>query len=116
MGRPVFVSESEGYVTSVVKTTAALMLLAGSVAPAAPKTHSLDLAASEVVVFVYKAGLASGLAHDHVIAAKDFAGTLTYDPEHPEATRVSVTVQAASLVADLPELMKKHEKAFSEIY
>lgn len=91
-------------------TRAALvcLLLAPSVSRADPKTHTVDATASEVVVLVYKAGLASGLAHDHVIAAKDFTGTLTYDPKDPAATQISLTIQAASLVADLPALTKKH--------
>jgi polyisoprenoid-binding protein YceI len=77
-------------------------------AAAEPTTYQVDPAESEVVVFLYKAGLAARMAHDHVIAATDFAGEITHDPEAPEATSASITVQAGSLAVDLPRLVKKH--------
>ena len=74
-----------------------------------PTTYTIDAENSEVVVFVYKAGVAARLAHDHVIEAKEFEGTITWDSQKPEATQVALTVQAKSLVADDPELRKKHK-------
>ena len=88
--------------------TAALAITALTPAVAPAEDYVLDAEASEVVVLVYKAGVAARLAHDHVIVAKQLSGRLTYDPAQPLASKVSVTVQAASLSVDEPELVKKH--------
>jgi len=92
-------------------TCSLLLLLAAPPAFADPTTYVIDAEESEVVVLVYKAGIAARFAHDHVIAAKELAGEITWDPERPEATKVSVTVQAGSLVADDPQVVKKHKVA-----
>ncbi len=63
---------------------------------------------SELVVKVYKAGLASALAHDHVVRATRLRGLITGDPTNPESGFVELIVQAGSLVADEPEMRRKH--------
>jgi polyisoprenoid-binding protein YceI len=74
---------------------------------AKPTTYTIDQEKSLVVVRVFKGGIAAGLAHDHAIQAKTFEGTLVYDPDDVTKSKVEVTVQAASLIADPPELVKK---------
>jgi polyisoprenoid-binding protein YceI len=86
-----------------------VILALASVAQADPTTYAVSSKRSEVAVLVYKAGFASGMAHNHVIVAKDLSGSITYDPKAPEAIAVTVTVQAASLVADLPAVTKKYK-------
>lgn len=84
---------------------AALFLVAAS---AFGETFTLDPKQSELVVKTWKEGLASALAHNHVISATEVFGTLTWDAAAPEKGQVQVTVQVAGLVADRTELRKKH--------
>ncbi len=69
---------------------------------------AVDSKNSELVVKTQKEGFASALAHNHVVQATQLSGELIWDAAAVEATRVSVTVQVASLVADQLELRKKH--------
>ncbi len=63
---------------------------------------------SELVVKVYKAGVASALAHDHVVRATRFAGRVTGDPSNPASGYVELIVPVGSLVADEPDMRRKH--------
>jgi polyisoprenoid-binding protein YceI len=83
---------------------AALVLLA---LPAFAETYKVDVKASELVVKTWKDGVAAAFAHNHVIQATDFSGELSYDAEKPDATKVQVTVQVASLTPDDSALRKK---------
>ena len=85
----------------------ALLLVAAS---AFGETLRLDPKQSELVVKTWKEGLASALAHNHVISATEVVGTLTWDAAAPEQGQVQVTVQVAGLVVDRPELRKKHHR------
>jgi polyisoprenoid-binding protein YceI len=84
-------------------------LLVCSVAHAQPTDYTIDPKRSEVAVLVFKTGFASGMAHDHVIVAKDLKGSISYDSAKPAAIKVQATVQAASLVADQPAMTKKYK-------
>jgi polyisoprenoid-binding protein YceI len=75
-------------------TTPALIALFLAAAPLDPK-------ASELVVKTWKVGLASALAHNHVISASEVKGTVGLD-------RIEVTVQVAGLAVDKPALRQKH--------
>ena len=85
-----------------------LLLLAPS-AHAQPVDYVVDAKESELVVFLFKAGVARRFAHDHVVAATRFKGSLRYDPQQPTKTQVEVTADAASLEPDDPKLVKKHK-------
>jgi polyisoprenoid-binding protein YceI len=63
---------------------------------------------SELVVQLYKAGIASALAHDHVIRAAEFSGDAEFNPDDPSLTSLRIEVQTASLQADEPELRRKY--------
>ena len=63
---------------------------------------------SELSVLVFKAGFASGLAHDHVVRATRFAGAIRGDPSNPAAAEVRVTVPVEALSADEPDVRKAH--------
>jgi polyisoprenoid-binding protein YceI len=75
--------------------------------PAAAERYRLDEARSEVVVLVFRAGVASALAHDHVVRATRLAGTLEVEREVGALT-AEVTVDARSLAVDEPEQRAKH--------
>lgn len=75
---------------------------------AAPVTWKLDAAQSGLHARTFKDGVASGLAHDHVIEATEIDGKLTVDPADPSTFAVDITVQTASLKADEPRLRHKY--------
>jgi len=78
-----------------------VLTLVASVALAEP----LDPEKSELVVLVWKRGVASAVGHDHAVRATRFGGSITQsDPKH---VNVDVTVETASLMPDEPALRQK---------
>jgi polyisoprenoid-binding protein YceI len=86
----------------------ALAALSPAQALAEAETYAISPAQSELLVFVHKDGIAARLAHNHIIYASIFDGTLTFDPVNHKKTRIKVTLQTQSLVADSPVLIKKY--------
>jgi polyisoprenoid-binding protein YceI len=82
------------------------VMMISTMSAAAPWT--LDVKRSELVVKTSKEGLASGLAHNHVIAATELSGALAFEPTEPTAATISVTVVASSLAVDEPALRARH--------
>lgn len=85
-------------------TTFPPQVLADSIA------YVLD-SSSVLAVHVGKAGLLSGLGHEHRVRARAFSGQVIYFPNHPARSRVAVTVVADSLEvvaegdsADIPKI------------
>ena len=70
-------------------------------------TFTIDPGQSALVVQVFKDGVAARLAHDHVVQARAFAGTVAYDPQRPEASTIEVKVEVESLRADDPAIRRK---------
>ncbi|MCA9544760.1 MAG: YceI family protein [Myxococcales bacterium] len=66
---------------------------------AAPTTYTLT-PESTLDARIYKAGVASRMAHDHVIRASEVRGQVTYDPAAPHTMALQVTVPTATLQAD----------------
>jgi polyisoprenoid-binding protein YceI len=79
---------------------ALLALVAGNAA-AAP--WQVDPERSAFVVLTHPEGLASGLAHPHVIVAVAPSTALEFDPAHPEATHFTFKVPVLALELDSPE-------------
>lgn len=77
-----------------------LVLLVPAVALAEP----IDAEHSELVVLVWKRGVAAAAGHDHVVRATRFGGSLEVDASH---VKVDVTVEATSLVPDEPALRER---------
>ncbi|MCB9544637.1 MAG: YceI family protein [Myxococcales bacterium] len=75
------------------------LALAAAPAAAAPVTYQVT-DRTTVDVRIYKAGVASGLAHDHVLRAGQLTGTLVYDPAEKRLVSVRFTVDARSLQVD----------------
>lgn len=93
-----------------VFTSASLgLILAGafgsSDVQAAP--YKVDPAKSQLVVQVFKEGVASSLAHDHVVQATQISGTIEYDPASVTTSSIQVEAKSASLQADAPALRKQ---------
>ncbi|MFB3819215.1 MAG: YceI family protein [Candidatus Methylomirabilales bacterium] len=70
--------------------------------------YAIQPESSEFVVRLYKAGIGSALAHDHVVRATRFSGTVMADDGNPGMASVQAAVQADSLRADEPEMRRKH--------
>ncbi len=85
-----------------------LVALVPALAAASPVTYSLDPKETELVAITHPAGLFGGMAHSHVIAAQDPSGSVVYDPDAPERSRVEVRVSASGLQNDDPALRKKY--------
>jgi polyisoprenoid-binding protein YceI len=74
-----------------------------------PTPWTLDLASSELVVKVWKTGAGASLAHDHVVRATKFSGKASLDEAgKPESLGLELLVEASSLIADEPEMRRKH--------
>ena len=76
--------------------------------PASTADYPVDPERSELVVRLFKGGMASGLAHDHVIRAARFGGALRWDPTRPTTASVEVQADARSLVVDEPATRARH--------
>lgn len=70
--------------------------------------YMIDPARSQLVVQLFKTGLGAGLAHDHVVAAKNYSGQIQLDPNAPTAAQIAVEVDATTLVVDDPETRRKY--------
>jgi len=78
-----------------------------AVEPAWAGTFTIDPGQSALVVQIFKDGVAARLAHDHVVQARAFSGTVAYDPQKPEASTIQVKVEVESLQADDPATRRK---------
>lgn len=71
--------------------------------------YSIDVAASDIRVLVYRTGLLSNLAHDHVMVAREFSGIVSLAPGHGRGNSAdmsssgNIEVQVSSLEVDAPE-------------
>ncbi len=79
----------------------ALVGLLPGAARAGERAFAIDPEASSLEVSVFRAGLLSGLAHDHTIAAREISGRVVLDLARPAAGSVSLEAPARALaVAD----------------
>lgn len=62
---------------------------------------------SVFAVLTHKAGLAAGLAHDHLIVAPEPKVSILFQEAQPEATRVLFSTSVESLEVDSPEARAK---------
>jgi polyisoprenoid-binding protein YceI len=70
-------------------------------------TFTIDPGQSALVVQLFKDGVAARLAHDHVVQARGFSGTVAYDPQKPDASSIEVKVEVGPLQADEPATRRK---------
>lgn len=76
--------------------------------PLSAAPYTIDPAKSSVVVQVFKEGVASGLAHDHVIKATQLSGKVEFDPTNASTAAISVEVKTSGLQVDAPALRKQY--------
>jgi len=82
--------------------------------PPVPRTFNIDPQTSSVTLRVFRAGMFSVLAHDHVLVASGIAGRLTLDEQDPRRCALQLSVPVASLEIDNPE-HRKREKFTTEL-
>lgn len=70
--------------------------------------YVIDPARSAIVVQLFKAGLGSAFAHDHVVRAANYSGQIQLDPAAPTAAQIAIEVDATTLAADEPEVRRKY--------
>src|SRR5512142_1631539 len=75
--------------------------------PAGAVPYRIDLEHSELVVRVFKAGPAAALAHDHVVRAAAWQGSLDVSRD-PLALAADIRVDAARLEVDEPALRSRY--------
>ncbi|MCJ7757683.1 MAG: hypothetical protein MUP24_06010, partial [Gillisia sp.] len=68
------------------------------------KIYAIDINTSELIVRLYKNGIFSGFAHDHIVSAREFSGSVEFDEVNPTKFKISVEVPANSIASDLPEI------------
>ena len=71
-----------------------------SIASAGAAEWQVDPAKSVLAVLTHKAGIASGLAHDHLVTAPVAGLALSFDSAAPEATRAALVVAVEALEID----------------
>jgi hypothetical protein len=88
-------------------------------APVAPITpapeYTVDSARSLFAVLTHKAGIASGLAHDHLVVAVQAKTRLDFDPASPEATRFTFAAAVEALEIDAPGARAAWKGRFKEL-
>lgn len=72
------------------------------------KIYAIDINTSELIVRLYKNGIFSGFAHDHIVSAREFSGSVEFDEVNPTKFKISVEVPANSIASDLPEIRRKY--------
>lgn len=77
-----------------------LVIVVGLAGPASAATFRVDPSRSSLVVQIFRDGVAAKLAHDHVVQATAFSGSVTYDPSAPTLSSVAAQVRTATLKVD----------------
>ncbi len=80
------------------------VMLSLAVTPLPAGSYRVVPEESILSIVTHKAGVAAGLAHNHLVAASDYEAELTFDPASPAATRLEFRARASDLVIDSPEL------------
>ncbi len=70
--------------------------------------YTIDKNYSHLMARLYKAGIASAFAHDHVVSAGDFSGQVVFNKDQPDLFKIKVEVSSSSLVADSPKDRQKY--------
>ena len=79
-------------------------------APAAGAAElQVDPARSVLVLRVWKEGVGSIFAHDHVARASKLSGIVRWDPAHPNVSHVEVTAEADGIVMDEPNVRRRFD-------
>lgn len=78
-------------------------------------TYRVDPERTRLVLQVFRDGVGSGLAHDHVVEATEVGGTVEYNAARPADSAVVVEVRTASLRVDDPAARRRLGAAGGEL-
>ena len=67
----------------------------------------VDSERTRLAVQLYRAGVGSRLAHDHVVEATEVTGRVEYDVDRPEVSSILIEARTASLRADDPAARRR---------
>lgn len=101
--------------------TATPLVVALAFVPALPTPeasaaeYAITAEPSIFAVLTHKAGIGSGLAHDHLIVAARPAMRLEFEPGRPEGTTFTFTVAAGALEIDAPAARAAWKGRFKEL-
>jgi len=70
-------------------------------------TFRVDPERTRLAVRLYREGVGSWLAHDHVVEATEVVGRVEYDAARPEISAIVVEVRTASLRVDEPAARRR---------
>jgi polyisoprenoid-binding protein YceI len=70
-------------------------------------TFRVDPGRTRLDVLLYREGVGSRLAHDHVVEATETTGHIEYDAARPEASSIVIEVRTASLRVDEPAARRR---------
>jgi polyisoprenoid-binding protein YceI len=70
-------------------------------------TLHINPAGTRLAVRLYREGVGSVLAHDHIVEATEVGGSVEYDAARPEASAIVVEVRTASLRVDEPTARRR---------
>ena len=71
------------------------------------RAFNIDAATSQLTIRLYRQGVLSVLAHDHVLNADGIAGRVLYNEQDVKRSSLQLSVPVASLVVDDPERRKR---------
>lgn len=84
------------------------LLATPHLASANSTTYRLRPDKCSFVAHLLKGGIASALAHDHVVVARRLSGTIRYDAAYPQRSSIHISVDARSLDPDPPALRRRY--------
>lgn len=70
--------------------------------------YTISKKKSELFVRLYKDGIASAFAHDHVVRASDLSGSVVFKKDRPEHFQMVIDVPSTALVADSDKDREKY--------
>jgi polyisoprenoid-binding protein YceI len=70
-------------------------------------TLRIDPERTRLALQLFREGVGSALAHDHVVEATEVGGTVDYDPVRPDTSAIVIEVRTASLRVDEPAARRR---------
>jgi polyisoprenoid-binding protein YceI len=70
-------------------------------------TLRIDPERTRLALQLFREGVGSALAHDHVVEATEVGGTVDYDPVRPDTSAIVVEARTASLRVDEPAARRR---------
>jgi len=83
-------------------------LPAQSISNGTTKYYRILSGNSEIYARVFKEGLASAFADNHMIEAADYHGKIIFDKDYPDSSSIKIEINAKTLSADNPEFRGKY--------